>query len=97
MASFDIGKAKKILGSTFVKENENLSEDEAAFMIVRSEQVIKDLDEEMANHEELQAAMQVVKDLKAGYINSINFERAKIRYLLERIQEIRDGSPSSDL
>jgi hypothetical protein len=91
MASLDLGKAKKILGNTFVDDNNKINEDEAAHLIVKASQVIKELQEEMEQHEELQAAIQVVKDFKSGYSDAIKYEQAKIRYLLEKIKEIQDG------
>ena len=96
MAGLDIGKAKKILGSTFVEDHESVNEDVAAHLVVKANQVIKDLEEEMAQHEELQAAIQVVKDLKAGYTDAIKYEKAKIHYLLEKIKEIQEGTVNPD-
>lgn len=89
--SLDFGKAKKILGETFVQEHNDLNEDTAAHLIVKANQVIKNLEDEMAQHEELQAAMQIVKDLKGGYASAIKYERAKIAYLLEKVKEIQEG------
>ena len=96
MAGLDLGKAKKILDSTFIENHESINEDDAAHLIVKSNQVIKDLQEEMDNHEELQAAMQVVKDLKSGYTNAMKYEQAKIFYLLEKIKEIQEGEVNPD-
>ena len=96
MAGLDLGKAKKVLGSTFVEEHDNINEDSAAHLIVKANQVIKELEEEMDQHEELQAAVQVVKDLKGGYTSAVKYEKAKIHYLLEKIKEIQDGSVNSD-
>ena len=96
MAGLDLGKAKKILDSTFIENHESINEDDAARLIVKSNQVIKDLQEEMDNHEELQAAMQVVKDLKSGYTNAMKYEQAKIFYLLEKIKEIQEGEVNPD-
>jgi hypothetical protein len=91
MAGLDLGKAKSILGSTFVDNHNTINEDDAAHLVVKANQVIKDLQEEMDQHEELQAAMQIVKDLKSGYTNAIKYEQAKIYYLLEKIKEIQEG------
>lgn len=96
MAGLDLGKAKKILGSTFVEDHDKINEDDAAHLVVKANQVIKELTEEMDQHEELQAAIQVVKDLKSGYINAIKYEQAKIHYLLEKIKEIQDGDVNPD-
>lgn len=96
MAGLDLGKAKKILGSTFVEDHDNINEDSAAHLVVKANQVIKELQEEMDQHEELQAAMQVVKDLKSGYVNAVRYEQAKIHYLLEKIKEIQEGKANPD-
>lgn len=95
----DLGKAKKILSKTFLEDNENISEDEAANLIVKAELTIKGLSEEMQADEHLSAAKQVVKDLTAGYSSAIKYEQAKIQYLLAKIEEIQEGSvnPSSSV
>jgi hypothetical protein len=87
----DLGKAKKILSQTFLEDNENVNEDEAAHLIVKAEQQVKGLTEEMQADERLNAAAQVVKDLKSGYTNAIKYEQAKIQYLLAKIEEIQTG------
>lgn len=87
----DLGKAKKILSQTFLEDNENVNEDEAAHLIVKAEQQIKGLTEEMQSDERLNAAQQVVKDLKSGYNNAIKYEQAKVQYLLAKIEEIQEG------
>jgi hypothetical protein len=90
--SMDLGKAKKILSSTFLEDNNNINEDEAAALIVKAEQQIKALKDEMDNDENLRAAQQVSKDLKDAYTNSIKYEQSKISFLLSKIEEIQDGS-----
>ena len=90
--AIDLGKAKKILSKTFLEDNESVNEDEAATLIVKSEQMIKELTEEMTADDKLTAAKQVVKDLSSGYRNAIKYEQAKIQYLLAKIEEIQDGS-----
>ena len=92
----DLGKAKKILSQTFLEDNENVNEDEAAHLIVKAEQTIKGLSEEMQADDRLNAAAQVVKDLKSGYTNAIKYEQAKVQYLLAKIEEIQAGGPSAD-
>ena len=88
----DLGKAKKILSATFLEDNEAISEDEAANLIVKAEQQIKGLLDEMSTDEHLIAAQQVVKDIKGGFRDAINYEKAKIQYLLAKIEEIQSGS-----
>jgi len=93
--SVDLGKAKKILSSTFLSDNEQVNEDEAAGLIVKAEQLIKGLSEEMETDEDLADAKAVVKDLSSGYKNAIKYEQAKIQFLLAKIDEIQDGSVNS--
>lgn len=85
------GKASKVLSQTFIDNNLDLNEDQAGEFIVKSEQKIKILEEERANDDKLNAAKQIVKDLNAGYSSAIKYERAKIAFLLERIEEIQSG------
>lgn len=94
--ALDLGKAKKILSSTFLEDNDRVSEDEAASLIVKSEQQIKALREEMTADEQLQAAAQVKKDLESGYKSAMKYEEAKIQYLLGKIEEIQDGDVNPD-
>jgi len=88
----DLGKAKKILSSTFLEDNENVSEDQAAALIVKAEQQIKGLREEKGADEQLQAAVQIKKDLESGYNSAIKYEEAKIQYLLAKVEEIQEGT-----
>lgn len=90
--ALDLGKAKKILSQAFLENNDNVNEDSAAAMVVKSEMKIKALREEMAADEKLAAAVQITKDLKTGYNNAIKYEEAKIQYLLAKIEEIQSGS-----
>lgn len=92
----DLGKAKKILSQTFLEDNENINEDEAAHLIVKAEMTIKGLNEEMQADDRLNAAKQVVKDLQAGYNNAVKYEQAKIQYLLAKIEEIQAGPETED-
>ena len=45
----------------------------------------------MQADENLQAAVQVKKDLEGGYKSAIKYEQAKIQYLLAKIEEIQEG------
>lgn len=89
--------ARKILGKAFVDNNNEVSEDVAADLIVRAEQKIKEIEEERAADEKLAAAKNIVKDLNSSYTSAIKYEKAKIQYLLEKIAEIQGGevNPSS--
>lgn len=91
------GKATQVLSKSFVENHETISEDEAADGIVKAEMTIKELEDTRAADEKLAAAKQIAKDLNAGYSNAIKYEKAKIKFLLEKIQEIQSGdvNPSS--
>lgn len=88
--------ARKVLGSAFVENNENVSEDVAAELIVRAEQKIKEIEEERAADERLAAAKNIVKDLNGSYTSAIKYEKAKINYLLDKIAEIQGGHVNPD-
>jgi len=92
----DIGKAKKVLNQAFLDNVTDIAEDEAGALIVRSEQKLRELRNEMENDEDLSGAMQVVKDLKGAYTSVMKYEEAKIQHLLEKIDEIQDGSVNPD-
>jgi len=87
----DSGKAKKILSESFVENNQDVNEDEAQALVVRSLIKIKGLEEEKKSDDKLAAATQVKKDLEAGYGSAIQYEKAKISFLLEKIEEIQSG------
>ncbi len=89
--ALDYGKAKKILSSAFLEDNEEVTEDGAASLVVKAEMMIKSLREEKSEDEQLNAAIQVKKDLESGYNNAIKYEEAKIQYLLAKIEEIQEG------
>ena len=87
----NLGKAKNTLSKTWSENVRDINEDEAANMIVRAEQKIRDILDEQQADDKLNAAKQIVKDLNAGYSSIVSLEKAKIRHLLERVQEIQDG------
>lgn len=90
---------KKTLSKSFVDNHENISEDGAGELIVSSTQKIREIEQEREADERLTAAKQVVKDINSAYTSAIKYERAKINFLLEKIQEIQDGdvNPSSGI
>lgn len=90
---------KKALAKTFVDNHQDIPEDEALDLIYTAEKTVRDLEEEMANHDQLNAAKQIVKDLENGFKSAIKYERAKIAFLVEKIDEIRDNevNPTSGL
>ena len=94
--SITLGKAKKVLSKSCMENNANISVDQAADMVVRSEIKIRELIEERNNDDKLTAAKQIVKDLSAGYKSAISYEEAKISFLLEKIAEIESGDVNPD-
>lgn len=80
------------LSQSFVDNAKDLNEDEATALLVESEQKIRQIKEERAADAKLTAAKSIVKDLSAGYNSALNYEKSKIGFLLDKIQEIQDGS-----
>ena len=80
-----------VLSKSFIDNNANVNEDQAMEMIVRATQKIKELEGERQADDKLNAAKQIAKDLNAGYSNAIKYERAKISFLLEKLEEIQSG------
>lgn len=97
--STDLGKVKKTLSTTFLNDYDHINEDDAAHMIVKAEQQIKTLQDEMKSDEELLAAIQVKQDLESVYKKAIKYEKAKVQFLLSKIEEIQEGqvNPESSL
>lgn len=87
----------KTLSKSFVDNHENIGEDTAGELIVTSTQKIREIEKERKSDERLESARQIVKDINGAYTSAIKYERAKINFLLEKIQEIQEGSinPSS--
>ena len=84
----DIGKAKKVLSSAFVENADSMGGDELRKQLAMAEKQIKDLNDEKAADEKLIAAKKIAKDLSSGYQNAVKYEEAKIRYIIERLEEI---------
>ena len=87
------------LSQSFVDNAENLNEDEATALLVEAEQKLRQIKEERNADEKLTAAKNIVKDLSASYNSAMAYEKAKINFLLDKINEIQDGSvnPTSGL
>ena len=94
-----MGKKNKVLSSSFVENHQDIAEDEAMEKITQCELTIRDLTEEKKNDDKLNAAKQIVKDLNNGYNSALNYEKAKIQFLLEQIEKIRanEVNPTSGL
>jgi len=94
---FKKSSTKKVLSKSFVDNHESVDEDKAGQLIVQAEQKVKEIEEEKAADEKLTAARQIVKDINSAYTSAVKYERAKISFLLEKINEIQGGevNPSS--
>ncbi len=82
---------KKALSKSFVDNNEDVNEDFAGEQIVAANQKIREIEQERDADEKLVAAKQIVKDINSAYTSAIKYERAKINFFLEKIEEIQDG------
>ncbi len=82
---------KKTLSKSFVDNHTDINEDEALELIYAANKQIKELAEEMNADEKLNAAKQIVKDLSKGYTSAANYEKAKVDFLIERVEAIRSG------
>jgi len=80
---------EKVLNESWVNNNRNLKESEAEKNVILSELEIKKLVYERENHEQLNAAREISKDLNSGFSSAIKYEKAKIEFLLEQIENIR--------
>jgi rubrerythrin len=80
----------KTLSKSFVDNHENVSEDVASELIIKSEQKIREIKEERASDQKLAQAKQIVKDLNSAYTSAVKHEQAKIDFLLEKINEIQN-------
>lgn len=87
----------KTLSKSFVDNHEDINEDSAGELIVSATQKIREIEQERDADERLSAAKQIVKDINSAYTSAIKYERAKINFLLEKIEEIQSGevNPSS--
>lgn len=89
-------KWEKVLSESYVASKQNLTEAEAEKELISSEFAIKQLNYEKENDSQLNAAKEIVKDLNAGYTSAAKYEKAKIEFLLEKIESIRAASTSSE-
>lgn len=80
---------EKVLTESWVANSKTLSEDDAEKEVVNIEFCIKQILDEKENNDELKAAKEILKDLNAGFNCAIKYEKAKIEFLLEHIENIR--------
>lgn len=86
---------KKTLSKSFLDNNENINEDFAGEHIVSATQKIREIEQERAADEKLTAVKQIAKDINSAYSSAIKYERAKINFFLEKIEEIQNGNVNS--
>jgi hypothetical protein len=82
-------KWEKILTESYVASKADVSEGDAEKELITSEFAIKDLLHEKESDDQLTAAKEIVKDLNAGYSSAVKYEKAKIEFLLEKIENLR--------
>ena len=82
-------KWEKVLTESYVASKTDLTETEAEKELITAEFAIKQLLHEKDEDQQLTAAKEIVKDLNAGYSSASKYEKAKIEFLLEKIESIR--------
>ena len=82
-------KFKKILTDTYVSDRVNIDEDKAIEELTNAEFTIRQVLADKEEDDELQTAKVIVKDMSAGYNSAVKYEKAKIEFLLEKIEEVR--------
>jgi hypothetical protein len=80
---------EKVLTESWVSNRRSLTEEEAEKELVQAEFEIKQIVHEQKNNQQLQAAKEVVKDLNSGFGSAVKYEKAKIEFLLEHIENVR--------
>jgi len=78
--------AKKLEGTNFAENVETNSDDELEQQILKSEGLVADTEKEMENDDKLNAIKDELKDLRGGYMDAINFEKAKTKYCLHLLR-----------
>ena len=82
-------KWEKVLTESYVASKADITESEAEKELISSEFAIKELLHEKEQDQQLTAAKEIVKDLNAGYSSAQKYEKAKIEFLLEKIESLR--------
>ena len=80
---------EKVLTESYVASKLDISEADAEKELITAEFAIKQLLHEKDEDQQLNAAKEIVKDLNAGYSYAVKYEKAKIEFLLEKIEGIR--------
>lgn len=84
-----MAKYEKLLSESYVDTNRNVTEEEALKLMALSEFEIKQINHDKEEDTALQSAKLICKDLNGGYNSAIKYEKAKIEFLLEKIENIR--------
>lgn len=82
-------KWEKVLSETYVSANLDLTEAEATAKLIEAQFAIKQIEHEKDEDTQLSAAKEIAKELGAGYSAATKHERAKVEFLLERIENRR--------
>lgn len=88
--SLDKGKSSKVLSKSFMENNKNVDLDTARELLVEATLKIREIKEEQAADVNVQAAKAVLKDLNGAYSAAKKYEKAKIDFLLDRINELNE-------
>jgi hypothetical protein len=91
----NIGEAEGQLNKSFKETVDGMNEDEINELLVKSMQRIKSIKDDMEQDERLKAAKNITKDLSEGYSSARKYEQKRIDYLLSKLEEIQEDSPSS--
>lgn len=76
---------------TFMDSVDSMNEDSCMEEIIKSFQNIDEVEEARDADDQLTKAKELVKDLNAGYSNSIKLEKKKIKVLLKKLKQIQSG------
>jgi len=90
-------KWEKVLTESYVAAKVDVSEADAEQELITAEFAIKELLGEKEGDAQLTAAKEIVKDLNAGYSSAIKYEKAKIEFLLEKIESLRFASKHNEV
>lgn len=82
-------KYKKILPDVFIEDNRKIDENDALKLIAESEFAMKQILSDKEIDDKLNEAKLICKDLNAGYNSAVKYEKAKIEFLLEKVEENR--------
>lgn len=80
---------EKVLTESYVASKQDITETDAEKELITAEFEIKQLIHDRENNQQLNAAKELVKDLNSGYSSAVKYEKAKIEFLLEKIENLR--------